>query len=204
MRFVKWKILIATCLVCLLPILLGLALWDRLPEMMAIHFDMNNNPDNFVPKGVAVVGLPLLMAVLQAVCCIMSDAGIRKRGMNKKLERMTRWMIPIVTVVLYVVTLGYGMGMVTDIRRIAIFIVGAILVVTGHCMSKSDYIKNYDIEPQKARKINGFVGFETVVMGFLGIVTVFFPPIISTIWLFLMIPYGIVGIIYAIKVMREK
>ena len=89
MRFVKWKILIATCLVCLLPILLGLALWDRLPEMMAIHFDMHNNPDNFVPKSVAVVGMPLLMVILQAVCCIISDAGIRKHSMNKKLDRMT-------------------------------------------------------------------------------------------------------------------
>ena len=44
---IKWKWLIVTALACLLPILLGLALWDRLPDTMAIHFDINNTPDNF-------------------------------------------------------------------------------------------------------------------------------------------------------------
>ena len=64
MKFVKWKTLIVTCVVCLLPILLGVALWNELPESIAIHFDINNNPDNFAPKGFVVFGLPFLMVAL--------------------------------------------------------------------------------------------------------------------------------------------
>ena len=73
MKFMKWRSLGITCLVCLLPILLGVALWESLPDTMAIHFDMYNNPDNFAPKGFVVFGLPCLMALLQVICCVIND-----------------------------------------------------------------------------------------------------------------------------------
>ena len=40
MKFFKWKIFIITSIVCLLPILLGISLWSKLPDTMAIHFDI--------------------------------------------------------------------------------------------------------------------------------------------------------------------
>ena len=73
MKFMKWKILIITCAVCLLPILLGVVLWDKLPETMAIHFDMYNQPDNFASKGFVVFGLPAMMVVLQIISCVITD-----------------------------------------------------------------------------------------------------------------------------------
>ena len=63
MKFFKWKIFALTSGVCLLPILLGVALWSKLPDSIAIHFDMNNNPDNFASKGFVVFMLPLLMVM---------------------------------------------------------------------------------------------------------------------------------------------
>ena len=68
MKFMKWKIFMLTALVCLLPILLGVALWEKLPQNIAIHFNFNNQPDNFAPKGFAVFGLPALMVLLQIIC----------------------------------------------------------------------------------------------------------------------------------------
>lgn len=65
MKFIKWKSFIVTSFVCLLPILLGIALWENLPDTMAIHFNINNEPDNFASKGFVVFGLPFLMVILQ-------------------------------------------------------------------------------------------------------------------------------------------
>ena len=108
------------------------------------------------------------------------------------------------TLVLYVVTLGYGLGWDIDIRRVAVLIVSVMLIVIGNYMPKLDYIKNYNIDAEKARKINRFVGFETVIMGFLMLVTIFLPPIASVVALFLLIPYSVIGIVYGIKVARKK
>lgn len=200
MKFMKWKILFITCLVCLLPILFGVALWDRLPEIMAIHFDINNNPDNFASKGFVVFALPILMVLLQIFCCFINDINSKKHGERKKFERATKWIIPAMTVILQTVTLGYGLGWNFDIRKVASLLVGAIFLLVGNYLPKFDYIKNYDLDTEKARKINRFIGFETVIMGLAFILSIFLPPFATIACLLLMIPYVIISIVYGIKV----
>lgn len=203
MKFIKWKILLITCLVCLLPIFLGIAVWDKLPETMAIHFDIHNNPDNFAPKGFVVFGLPFLMMLLQCVCCFINDINSYKHGERKKFERITKWIIPIMAGVLQILTLGWGLRWNVDIRRVVIFLVGVMFIVYGNYLPKFDYIKNYNTDSEKARKINRFVGFETVIMGVLALITIFLSPIFSIIWLILLVPYAIVGVAYGIIVGRK-
>ena len=204
MKFIKWKILIVTCLICLLPILFGIAVWDSLPETIAIHFDINNNPDNFASKGFVVFGIPLLMALLQIVCCVINDVNARKHGECVKFEAVAKWIIPVVAVVLQITILGIGFGWNIDVRLVAALLVGAMLIATGNCLPKLDYIKNYDLSEEKARRINRFLGIETVIMGVLFIISTFFPPVFTVICLFLFIPYAIIGVIYGIKVSKGK
>lgn len=203
MKFIKWKSLIITSVICLLPILLGIALWDSLPDSMAIHFNINNQPDNFAPKGFVVFGLPILMMLLQIFCCFINDINAHKHGERIKFERITKWIIPVMTVVLQVITLGYGLGWDIDIRKAASLIAGVILITTGNYLPKFDYIKNYDIDTEKARKINRFIGFETVIMGLLFIISMFLPPISTIVCLFMMIPYAIISVIYGISVGKK-
>ena len=51
MKHIKWKTLIITGVIALLPILIGIFLWDKLPGQIAIHFNLNNEPDGFASKG---------------------------------------------------------------------------------------------------------------------------------------------------------
>ena len=55
MKKINWRILGITCLVTLLPIVLGVIFWQRLPEEIAIHFNIHNEPDNYASKSVAVL-----------------------------------------------------------------------------------------------------------------------------------------------------
>lgn len=203
MKFFKWRIFIITAVICLLPILLGLALWEELPEMIAIHFDIYGNPDNFAKKPFAVFGLPLLMVVLQAFCCFVNDINAHKKGERVKFSRVTKWIIPVMSAVLYVITLGIAIGWDIDVRKAVAFIVGAMFLVIGNYLPKFDYIKNYDLDTEKARKINRFIGYETVAMGLLFIISIFLPPIVSVVCIFLLIPYAIIGIIYGIKTAKK-
>ena len=203
MKFFKWRIFIITSFVCLLPILLGISLWDKLPDIMAIHFNVYGAPDNFASRGFVVFGLPMLMVVLQAFCCFINDLNEHKHGERKKLETVTKWIIPCMTIALQVITLGYGLGWHLDIRKAASFIVGCVLLVIGNYLPKFDRIKNYDIDAEKARKINRFIGYETVVMGLLFLISIFLPPISTVISIGLLIPYAIIGIVYGIIIGRR-
>lgn len=203
MKYIKWKTLIITSIVCLLPIFLGLALWDKLPEMVAVHFDINNNPDNFAPKWFAVFGLPVTMTLLQIFCCFTNDIKANKYGENKKFEIATKWIIPVISVVLYTVTMFYALGRNIDIRRVAMLLISVIFIVLGCCMTKLNYVKNYDISPEKARKINRVIGIMMVIMGILGFLTLFLTPVFLIIWLLLLVLVAIIGIIYGIVVGRK-
>jgi len=203
MKFIKWKSLIITCVVCLLPILLGVALWDKLPDTMAIHFDINNNPDNFASKGFVVFGMPVLMVALQIFCCFINDINAYKHGERKKFERVTKWIIPVMTIILQIATLGYGLGWNYDVRKLAGLLVGGILLVIGNYLPKFDYVKNYDINTEKARKINRFIGYETIILALLFIISIFLPPIATLVCIFLMIPYAIISVIYGIRVAKK-
>ena len=204
MKFIKWKTLLITILVCLAPILLGVALWDMLPDTIAIHFDINNNPDNFASKGFVVFVMPSLMVLLQAFCCVVNDINAYKHGERVKFERAVKWIIPVVTVILQFVTLGYAMGWAIDIRRVVALIVGVVFIVVGNYLPKLDYVKNYDLDTEKARKINRFMGFENVIMGILFIVSIFLPPVATIGCLLLLIPCSIIGVVYGLKVGRSK
>ena len=153
-KHINFKTLIITCIVCLSPIILGLAMWDTLPDSMAIHFNINNEPDGFASKGFAVFGLPLMMVVFQAFCCIVTDIDTSKYNEQKKITSVAKWIIPAMTIILYVVTLGYSLGWNIDIRKVVSIIIGCLFIVLGSYIPKLTHVKNYNISPEKARKIN--------------------------------------------------
>lgn len=204
MKKIKWKTLTISCLVCLLPMLLGLAMWDELPDRVAIHFDINNNPDNFASKTFAVFGLPFIMIAFQVFCCIVTDVSEKHQKDNPKAVFVAKWMIPMIALILQPVTLFYSTGVSLDIRRIAVFIVGAMFILLGNYLPKLDHIKNYNIDPQKARKINRFSGYSMVILGVLFLVSLFFSPVASVICLILLIPYSIITSILFITAGKKK
>ncbi len=203
MKFFKWRFFIITSLVCLLPILLGVSLWNSLPDSMAIHFDFRGAPDQYAPKGFVVFGLPVLMVVLQGICCLIYDINSYKHGERKKFELVTKWIVPALTVTLQVITLGYGLGWNLDIRKAVSLIVAILFLTIGNYLPKFDQVKHYNVDTEKARKINRFVGYETVTMGLLFFVSIFLPPVVSTVCLFLLIPYAALAVIYGIIIGRK-
>lgn len=204
MKFFKWRTFAVTGAVCLLPVLLGVSLWKKLPDTMAIHFDIYGNPDNFASKGFVVLALPLFMVVLQGFCCFVNDSNAHKHGEDPKFAAVIKWMIPVLAVVLQVLTLGYGLGWNLDIRRAVAFIVGVIFLVIGSFLPKLDYIKNSKVDAETARKINRFIGYETVVMGVLFLVSLFLPPAGTAACLLLLVPYAVITVVYSILMSRKR
>ena len=205
MKAINWKILFITSALCLLMILPGAIFWESLPEQIAIHFNIEGTPDNFTSKAFAVFLIPSLMALGQIICAVSVDLEEVKHGnKNSKFSAVGKWILPVMTIVLQTAILGYALGWSIDMRVTAMILAGLVLIVTGICLFDLDYIKNYNIEPEKAKKINRFMGYETVVLGALFIISAFLPPWFSAVCLGLIIPYTVIGVIYGIKEGRKK
>ena len=199
---IKWKWLIVTALACLLPILLGMAMWDRLPDTMAIHFDINNTPDTFASKGFVVLGLPIIMTVVQVILCITTDLNVKKHGDSKMVDLVTKWIIPVVTMALYVVTLLVGLGYNVDTRRVCAVVIGGVMLVTGACLPKLDYVKSYDVDKETAKRINKLAGILMSVVGVLFFVSLLFPPEGMMVCIGLLAVSGIVISVYASRISK--
>ena len=191
MKKIDWKILVITALLCLAPVVVGLAYYDVLPESIAIHFDINNNPDNFWPKKAFVFGMPLMMLAIQIFECIVVDLSDKRKDANKKVTFIAKTMIPIITIILYGVTISYALGNILDIRKIAMWIVGVMFIVVGNYTPKTKgntFVKGLSVEDEILQaKLNKIVGYMFIVDGLLAIISTFLKPIFSVMVIFILL-----------------
>ena len=131
------KTLILSTLLCLLPILLGLALYEQLPAQLPIHFDFTGNPDNYAAKPFAVFGLPVFMALINFIC--HSTVRFDKKTTEASpvvLLAVTSWICPLLCNILMPITLFMGMGMDVPINFIVSLMVGLVFVIIGNYLPK--------------------------------------------------------------------
>lgn len=139
MKKINWNFLIFTCMICLLPICMGLYFYEELPETMAIHFNIENQADNFASKNFVLFGLPIIMVLLQAFCCIISDINENKKGNPPKIIKIMKWFIPFLTIIIYTLTILVGLGKTVDIGKIISIVLGLMFLVMGNYMPKMSY-----------------------------------------------------------------
>ena len=89
------RTLIVTSLVTLLPILVGLLLWDRLGERMITHWGFDGQPDGVSSRAFAVFALPLIMLAAHWLCVGLTTLDHKNAQRNPKPFRLLLWVIPI-------------------------------------------------------------------------------------------------------------
>ena len=91
--------IIITTLVTLLPILLGIILWEKLPDSIATHWGADGQANGWSNKAFAVFGLPCILAVthLFSVCITLNDP--KRKNIHKKPLTLIFWIMPIVSLV---------------------------------------------------------------------------------------------------------
>lgn len=213
MKKINVDILLITCVMCLMPIFFGLIFYDSLPDSVAIHFDINNNPDNFCSKEFFVFGLPVIMMLFQIFCCVVTDLKDEHPEANKKAVGIFKWIIPVITVLMYVVTLMHAMTIGIDIRVVVMIILGVMFVIMGNYIPKvvgkqniNLYFKLFEIKDENLNnKIKRITGYTLIVDGFLFILSTLFNQIVSVVLVGIMILQAIVLSVYTIiKAKKEK
>lgn len=187
MKKINIKSLIITSIVCLLPIICGLIFYNSLPENIAIHWGIYNNANGYFSKPAFLFGMPIIMVALQVFLSIVSDLSDKNPEANKKAVTVYKWIIPIITIVMYMVTIAIALGNDLDIRKIVMLLLGILFIISGNYIPKvrSDYymnskvfwVKNRDEKlVNKAMKLTayGLIGF-----GILFILSILFDVVVS-------------------------
>lgn len=181
MKKINYKILLVTCIVTLFPIVLGLIFYNKLPDTVAIHFDINNNPNGYFSKNAFAFGMPILMVVLQLFSCVISDVADKYPEANRKMMVVGKWIIPILSIILYIVTVMYAIGNKLDIRKIVMFILGTLFVIMGNYLPKTKGNINLinKISEQEYKKVSRIFGYFMILNGLLFLVSNLFSQYVS-------------------------
>jgi len=139
----KDKLLWSTTIICFLPLILSFVLYDKLPELVAIHFNYEGVADNYVPKAVGAFGLPVLMAAINIFIHFKLNNDPKKMNSPSALKYLGKWSVPIISVILIPVTLFIAIGYKIPIQIIALGVVGVIIVASGNYLPKCK--QNYTV-----------------------------------------------------------
>ena len=165
---------------CLLHIVLGLVLYGKLPEQIAVHFDSTGAPDNYLPKSITVFGLPVIFAVLNMITHFRLNHDPRNDSVSLRLKQAAKWALPVIAVIVMPITLFLSMGAPIPIGTIVASLVGIVIVICGNYLPKckQNYTAGIKLpwtlhSQENWNKTHRFAGFLWVICGFMMIANAF-------------------------------
>lgn len=181
--------LILTTIVCLLPMVYGLMVYDRLPAEVPIHWNMANEVDNYSSKAFAVFGMPVLMAVLNLVVQIGMAMDPNKAGHPEKIKVLIAWIIPLLTLIVVPISLLVAQGIQIDVGFVVTLVIGILFLMIGNYLPKCrqnytlgirlPWTLNSEENWNRTHRMAGFVwmtgSIVIVFLAFLGSEMVMFP-----------------------------
>ena len=184
------KTLIITSIVTVLPILIGIIFWKRLPDTMATHFGADNEANGFSSKIFAVFGIPLFCLAMLWLTAFITSHDPRKQNISPKVFTMLLWIVPICSLIAAAVTYPYNLGYKVNITFFMELLMGVLFIVLGNYLPKSR--QNYTVgikipwtlaNEDNWNRTHRFAGYLWIVGGIIMII-IGLTQIVSAEWLF--------------------
>ncbi len=137
------KTLIIASIVTILPIFIGLILWNRLPDVMATHFGMHNEANGFSSKAFAVFGLPAFLLAVEWAAAVITSRDPRKQNISPKMFTLVLWIVPVCSLITAAAIYPDNLGLQTDITFYMELLMGAMFIVIGNYLPKAR--QNYTV-----------------------------------------------------------
>lgn len=128
---------ILTTIVCLLPILIGLIVYNRIPDMIATHWDAAGNPNGWSSKFIGVIGLPGLLVLINLLFPVLIKIDPKYKNMNIKIIHLLHWIIPAVSIFASGITLSFALGTELNLPMIVPMFLGLIFIIVGNFLPKT-------------------------------------------------------------------
>ena len=142
LKKLKPKMLL-TSLIILLPIVIGLILWDRLPDQLVTHWDAKGVPNGWSSKPFAVIGLPFFLLAVHWICMIGTAADPKAQNHSEKILTLVLWICPATSLFCQSAILTEGLGTPLPIANIGSCFVGLVFIIVGNYLPKCK--QNYTI-----------------------------------------------------------
>lgn len=168
------KYWLLTSIVTLLPILLGLLLWDKLPEKIPTHFGIDGAADGWGSRGFAVFGLPLMWLIFHLIIWGVTRLDKQNRGHNEKVLNLVGLIFPAMSIVFAVFMYTRAMEYELNLASVLFPLLGLLFILIGNWMPKIKQNSTLGIKikwtlysEENWNKTHRFAGYVWVIGGVL-------------------------------------
>ena len=134
------KSLFVGIVICLLPILIGVYYFDVLPDQIVVHFNAKGEPDNFVSKTYAIIGVPIFLAIVQGIISLVVDFD----KTPKKGALIIKGITPLISVLVQGGIVAYALDNNFNVSQLVVFIFGIVFIILGNYLPKKEFWGKYN------------------------------------------------------------
>ena len=207
----KYKKLLWPTVIGLLPILMGLAVYSKLPEKMPIHWGLDGEPNGYATRLAGILILPLIMVVVNVIVQFSLETAPKT---NLKLKKLMLWLLPILSVIFQSLTLSQALGYHLDIALITMVTVGIIFILLGNYIPKTSQNRVAGFRfpmtlsnPDNWQKTNRLGGMMLVISGIImilgGVISTWYPIVAVLTFIVILVLIILVPLCYSIRLARK-
>ena len=176
------KYWLVTALITLLPIVMGLLLWDKLPDKMPTHFGIDGAADGWGSKAFAVLGVPVMFLVFQLVIWAVTRLDKQNRGHNEKVLNLVGLIFPAMSIFCSILIYTRAVEIELNMSSLLFPMLGLFFILIGNWMPKIKQNATLGIKikwtlynEENWNKTHRFAGFTWVIGGIMFCVMGFVP-----------------------------
>ncbi len=137
------KMILLTSLLVFIPTIIGLILWNKLPEELPVHFNAAGEIDNWESKTFVVFFMPLFLWGTHLLTGFIILADPKKQNIGDKMFLLTLLIIPFTSVFICILTYCPVLGIEVSAGLLGNLFLGIVFIVIGNYLPKSR--QNYTV-----------------------------------------------------------
>lgn len=175
----KGRLLLAvTMIACALPMLLGVRLWDQIPEIVETGLIGANGEDDSLPRWAVVFAIPGLMCLLNLICHMQLRSYQKRMKLPPaKFRLVGRWGFTVISVLFCAGFIREAAGMeAVPLTFITPCVLGLVLMMLGahmyDCPEGAKLALNFSFMEGNTplrREVHRFAGWAWMLAGLLSI-----------------------------------
>lgn len=170
-------------LIAVFPFFLSAVFYSRLPERVAVHWDITGHANGYASKPTAAFGIPALLFVLAVYVNFRIYADPKRQNIDRspQMKWFSRWFVVLLINFMYGLTIYNALGNPVNFSLLITALIGLVFVFIGNFLPKCK--PNYSIgirlpwtlaSEENWRKTHRFSGFVWILCGVAMVVNAFF------------------------------
>lgn len=125
-----------TTFVLLIPVLVGLLLWNQLPDQIPSHWNIDGEVDGWSSKAFVVFALPAFLLALHWTCVFASSADPKSKDYHPKMLLLVLWICPVIGLLMESLVYATALGYDLSVEIIMPLLVGLMFLIVGNLLPK--------------------------------------------------------------------